>query len=67
MSIVQVVLQKSALKDAQELRTAIALLENDYIAAQHKISNRIANHAQFDNSVKKIFVDTPSNDLAVRP
>ncbi len=56
MSVVHVVLQKQTLHDMQELRNEIALLESDYIKAQHLIAERMASVEGVATKKSKLFV-----------
>lgn len=55
-SVVHVVVQKSAMSNIQDLKNEIALLEADYISAQHTIAQRMASVEGLEAERTKIFV-----------
>lgn len=65
MSVVQVVMRTEAAQDRYLLNAEIALLESDYIVAQHEIASRIATNMDFDNDMEKIFVSAGSNKVVL--
>jgi len=56
VSVVHVVMRKEAMQDAQDLKNQIALLETEYIIAQHTIAARMATVDGFREDSEKIFV-----------
>ena len=62
MSVVHVVLQKETLRDIQDLKNQIAVLESDYIAGQHSIAARMANIEGLEAERDKIFVHRTRTD-----
>ena len=55
-SVVHVVLQKETTQEIQLLRNEIALLESEYITAQHTIAARMATAEGFEAERSKVFV-----------
>ena len=64
-SVVHVVLQKETMRDIQDLKNDIALLEADYIAAQHVIAERVTSLDVFETERNKIFVSRVASDSLV--
>lgn len=56
LSVVHVVLQKSSFSYVQDLKNEIALLEAEYIEAQHTIAERMATIEGLEAERTKIFV-----------
>lgn len=56
MSVVHVVVQKQTLQEVQDIRNEIALLESQYIEAQHTIAARIATIDGLEAEREKLFV-----------
>lgn len=66
MSVVEVVLRTEFTQEKNQLNTEIALLEAQYIEAQHTIAARIATLQGYDTDVAKIFVSRDASSLVVR-
>ncbi len=66
MSVVEVVLRTEFVQEKNQLNTEIALLEADFIEAQHTIAARIATLQGYDTDVAKIFVSREASSLVVR-
>ena len=56
VSVVHVVMRKEAMQEVQNLKNQIALLETEYITAQHTIAARMASVDGFKEDSDKIFV-----------
>jgi len=56
MSVVHVVIQKDTISEIQDTKNAIALLESEYITAQHLIANRMASIEGVVAERNKVFV-----------
>lgn len=56
ISVVHVVMRKEAMREAQDLKNEIALLETEYISAQHTIAAKMATVNQFRTESEKVFV-----------
>ena len=56
VSVVHVVMRKEAMQEAQNLKNQIALLETEYITAQHTIAARMASVDGYREDSEKIFV-----------
>ena len=56
VSVVHVVMRKEADQSYNQLQAEIALLETDYIAAQHTIAERIVALEGYQRQAPKIFV-----------
>lgn len=56
ISVVHVVMRKEAMHEAQDLKNAIALLETEYITAQHTIAAKMATVSNFRSESEKVFV-----------
>ena len=56
LSVVHVVMRKEAMQEAQDLRNEIALLETEYITAQHTIAARMATVDGYREDSEKVFV-----------
>ena len=65
VSVVHVVMRKSADQEYNQLRTEIAALETEYIQAQHKIAAEIATLEGYNRDTAKIFVTRGSADVLV--
>lgn len=66
LSVVEVVLRTEYTGQQNDLRTEIALLEAQYIEAQHTIAERIASLEGYDTDVSKIFVSREAASLVLR-
>ena len=66
LSVMQVVLRTDFNSQQSVLQTEIAILEAQYIEAQHTIAARIATLEGYDRDVEKIFVSRDVTNLAVR-
>ena len=56
MSVVHVVMRKEAIREVQDLKNDIALLETEYISAQHTIAAAMAGVNDFRTESDKVFV-----------
>jgi len=56
LSVVHVVMRQESVKDVQDLKNQIALLETEYITAQHTIAARMASVDGFREDSEKVFV-----------
>jgi hypothetical protein len=56
LSVVQVVMRTEQVQKQRDLNADIAMLESQYIAAQHTIASRISTLDSYDTGVSKIFV-----------
>lgn len=56
VSVVHVVMRKEAMRDVQDLKNQIALLETEYITAQHTIAAKVATVNGFRKDSEKVFV-----------
>lgn len=56
-SILHVVMRTEVEQSIQSLSSEISVLEGDYIAAQHKVSQRISMHEGFEEVGSKTFID----------
>lgn len=56
VSVVHVVMRKEAMQDVQGLKNQIALLETEYITAQHTIAAKMASVDGFTKESDKVFV-----------
>ena len=56
VSVVHVVMRKEAMSEAQDTRNTIALLETEFITAQHTIAARMAKVDGYKEESEKIFV-----------
>jgi len=56
MSVVHVVIQKDTISEIQDTKNAIALLESEYITAQHLIANQMASIEGVVAERNKVFV-----------
>jgi len=56
VSVVHVVMRKEAMQESQDLKNNIALLETEYIIAQHTIAARMATVDGFREDSEKVFV-----------
>lgn len=62
MSVVHVVLQKETMREIQNHKNEIAVLEAEYINAQHTIAARMATVDGLQAERNKIFVQRGSSD-----
>jgi len=65
MSVVHVVVQKQLANDMQDMKNEIALLESQYITAQHTITARMATIEGVSAERNKVFVARDSRDSLV--
>lgn len=65
VSVVDVVMRKEAMQEANSLRAEIATLETSYIEAQHKISSKIAETESYHTDNEKIFVTRGASNLVL--
>ena len=65
VSVVDVVMRKEAMQEANSLRAEIATLETSYIEAQHKISSKIAETEHYQTDNEKIFVTRGASNLVL--
>ncbi len=65
MSVVQVVLRQEILQERKVLLSEIAELEADYIAAQHKVSDKMATAQYYSSDTEKIFVSRTAPALVL--
>jgi len=56
LSVVHVVIRQEAVQEVQETRNQIALLETEFISAQHTIAAKMATVSGFNQDQAKIFV-----------
>ena len=56
LSVVHVVIRKEVMLDLQDTKNQIALLETEYISAQHKIVASMAAVSEFQEDQSKVFV-----------
>jgi len=56
VSVVHVVMRQEAVQEAQDLKNQIALLETEYITAQHTIAARMATVDGYREDSEKVFV-----------
>jgi hypothetical protein len=56
VSVVHVVMRQEAIQETQNLKNQIALLETEYITAQHTIAARMASVDGYREDSEKIFV-----------
>jgi hypothetical protein len=56
VSVVHVVMRQEAMQETQNLKNQIALLETEYITAQHTIAARMASVDGYREDGEKIFV-----------
>jgi len=63
LSVVHVVIRKEIMLDLQDTKNQIALLETEYISAQHTIAAKMAAVSEFQEDKAKVFVmrDASSN------
>ncbi len=66
VSVVHVVMRKEVLKEQNQMRGEIAMLETSYIEAQHKIANRIADLDGYSVDTAKIFITRGEDTLVLR-
>lgn len=65
VSVVHVVMRKEVLKEQNQIRGEIAMLETSYIEAQHKIAGRIADLDGYSVDTAKIFVTRGEDSLVL--
>ncbi len=65
VSVVHVVMRQDAAVEIKELQTEIAVLESEYIDAQHTISSRIAMLDGYSTDSEKIFVSRAGAGLVL--
>lgn len=65
ISVVHVVMRKEAVQEQNVLRTEIAMLETNYIQAQHTIAARIATLDGYNVETSKVFVSREASDTLV--
>lgn len=66
MSVVHVVLQKETMRNIQDIKNEIAVLESAYIESQHTIAARMATLDGMSAERNKTFVHrTPKTDLVL--
>jgi len=56
LSVVHVVMRKEVMQDVQDTKNQIALLETEYISAQHTIAAKMATVSKFNEDQEKVFV-----------
>ena len=56
VSVVHVVMRKEAMQEVQNLKNEIALLETEFITAQHTIAARMATVDGYREDSEKVFV-----------
>ena len=56
LSVVHVVIRKEVMQDLQDTKNQIALLETEYISAQHTIAANMAAVSEFQEDQTKVFV-----------
>lgn len=66
VSVVHVVIRKEVLKEQNQMRGEIAMLETSYIEAQHKIAGRIADLDGYSIDTAKIFVTRGEDSLVLK-
>jgi hypothetical protein len=66
VSVVHVIMRKEATQDVNQLRTQIAILETEYITAQHTIASQMGTLAEFTTDAEKIFVHRDQSSLVLR-
>jgi len=64
-SVVHVVIRTEVEQVSQKLKSEISLLENNYIAAQHKVSRRISSLEGYDEVTEKVFIDRTAPSLVL--
>ena len=62
-SVMHVVMRTETNHSASELKSQISLLESDFIAAQHAVSQNIAYLEGYEHVNEKIFVDRNAPSL----
>ncbi len=65
LSVVHVVIRKELMLDVQNTKNQIALLETEYISAQHTIAANMAAVSKFQEDQAKIFVMRDASDSFV--
>ena len=66
LSVVHVIMRKEATQEVNHLRTEIAMLETEYITAQHTIASQMGSLAQFTTEAEKVFVHRAESSLVLR-
>lgn len=66
VSVVHVIMRKEATQELNHLRTEIAMLETEYIEAQHTIASQMGTLAHFTTESDKIFVHRGNASLVLR-
>jgi len=66
LSVLHVIMRKEATRESNALRNEIALLETDYITAQHTIAGRMGTMEDFTIESEKIFVSRGQSSLVLR-
>lgn len=56
LSVVHVVIRKEVMQDLQDTKNQIALLETEYIGAQHTIAANMTAVSEFQEDQTKVFV-----------
>ncbi|MEM9336922.1 MAG: hypothetical protein AAGA35_03645 [Patescibacteria group bacterium] len=59
----EVVLRKEMIRDVSALKSEIAKLEADYMAAQHVVSEHIASNGSYLETTSKVFVSRSDSSL----
>tara|TARA_B100000745_G_scaffold52942_1_gene31471 strand:+ start:271 stop:588 length:318 start_codon:yes stop_codon:yes gene_type:complete len=62
-SIVHVVIRTELNQEIQQVSSEISLLESEYIAAQHQVSQSIASLQGYTENSRKIFIDRSAPSL----
>jgi hypothetical protein len=65
MSVVQVVMRTEHIQQLNQLNTEIALLESQFIQAQHEVASQLATLQGFDTETEKIFVSREQASLVL--
>ncbi len=67
LSVVHVVMRKDVMQEMSSIRSVIAVLEADYIAAHHVVSARVAQLDGYTSVTEKVFLSSnPTPTLVVR-
>jgi hypothetical protein len=66
MSVVQVVMRTEHVDQQRTIQAEIALLEAQYIKAQHTIASRVATLEGYDTNTNKIFITRGETNLVLR-
>ncbi len=64
-SVMHVVLRTEVEQSVQQLHSEIALLESQYIQAQHRVSERISSLQGYNEVTNKVFIDRRSPSLVL--